>query len=567
MPYRNSALSRPCWLSLLLPLSLLLGSRVHADTATPTPAAASAASAAPASAAAATPAGAATNAAAPSPAKPKDTSFNIYEFRVLGNSVLSELDIDKALEPFLGEHKTIKDVNAARKALEQVYHDHGYLAVTVDIPPQRVSDNTVKLKANEATIGHLRITGSKYHSLDNIRADVPSLAEGKIPDFHQVQRELPQLNGSPDRSVVPILHPSTTPGQVDVELKVEDQLPVHGNVEMDNHYSANTSKLRTSAQLSYDNLWQENHSFSLQYQIAPEKPSETKIATGTYTMPGADNRTYAFYAVNSRSQVAAVGSVNVIGSGNIFGLRVVQALPPLPNLYTSLTYGFDYKNFQQDVLLAGADTGKTPVNYLPWTVQLNTTRIDGKTSSAFNIGANFMLQGLFNHPHQFEQKRANASASYMALQAGYHRLHPLFGNWQLNEQIDGQLASGPLISNEQFAAGGADSVRGYTEGERLGDSGVHYGLELRSPPLGGGNKDSHIKQWYALLFAEGARLWVLQALPSQQADYSLNGTGFGLRYADNRGLGMELDAAHAGNAGQSTKAGSNRLSFKVSYDF
>jgi hemolysin activation/secretion protein len=39
-----------------------------------------------------------------------------------------------------------------------------------------------------------------------------------------------------------------------------------------------------------------------------------------------------------------------------------------------------------------------------------------------------------------------------------------------------------LISNEQFGAGGVNSVRGYHEGEVFGDNGWHVSLEQQTPP-------------------------------------------------------------------------------------
>src|SRR5262249_5901285 len=54
-------------------------------------------------------------------------------------------------------------------------------------------------------------------------------------------------------------------------------------------------------------------------------------------------------------------------------------------------------------------------------------------------------------------------------------------NWALSLRLDGQVASEPLISNEQFGAGGVNSVRGYHEGEVFGDNGWHMSLEQKTP--------------------------------------------------------------------------------------
>src|SRR6202012_4057428 len=63
---------------------------------------------------------------------------------------------------------------------------------------------------------------------------------------------------------------------------------------------------------------------------------------------------------------------------------------------------------------------------------------------------------------------------------------PIHTNWTTVVRADGQWASEPLISNEQFGAGGVNSVRGYREGEVFGDTGWHVSLEEQTPSVVGG---------------------------------------------------------------------------------
>src|SRR5690348_8491155 len=65
-----------------------------------------------------------------------EQQFDVFELRVLGNTKLPQADIESVLYPFLGYHKTLQDVEVARKALETLYHDRGYGTVYVDIPDQ-----------------------------------------------------------------------------------------------------------------------------------------------------------------------------------------------------------------------------------------------------------------------------------------------------------------------------------------------------------------------------------------------------------------------------------------------
>lgn len=489
--------------------------------------------------------------------------FDLTEIRVEGNSVLPTIEIERAVYSHLGEGRGIEDVEKARAALEKAYHDAGYLTVLVDIPEQKVSGGVVRLKVTEGSVERTRITGSRYYSQGAIRAAVPTLAAGTVPHFPQVQDELAQLSRTPDRRVTPVLRPGRTPGKVEVELKVEDSLPLHASVELNNRASPNTSDLRLSALARYDNLWQREHSFSLQAQTSPQDTHEVRVFSGTYTLPvGSANQLLALYAVRSRSNIAALGETTVVGDGNIYGLRAIIPLPARSGYYHSLTLGADYKDFQETVNTLG-EGFNTPIDYVPVVAQYSATH-SGEATSQFNVGATLGVRGLFgNHDAEFENKRFNARASFLAVRGDLQRTQPLPANWVLHGRLDFQLAKAPLVSSEQFGAGGVDSVRGYLEGERFGDRGWRGQLELRTPNLfaaDGIETRLHV-------FAEGAELNVYDPLPGSASRYYLGSAGVGLRSKGPRGLRIDADYGRALKDAAVTQAGDHRLHFRLAYEF
>ena len=511
-------------------------------------------------------------AATPAPVK----TFPVLEYRVEGNTLMRQIDIERAVMPYLGEGKTIKDVEAARQGLEKIYHDHGYQTVLVNIPQQEVSSGVVRLSVLEAPVGQVQVKGSRYHSLQEINATVPQLQGGVVPNFNEVQKELAQVNHTEDLHVTPVLRASTTPGQVDVDLNVQDELPLHASLEANNRYSANTAQLRLIGEVSYDNLFQRGQSMSVQYQTAPEHPDEAKIWSLSYVIPTESGLVWAIYAVRSDSNIAAVGNLDVIGNGSIYGVRLIEPLPSTSaNFYHNFTAGLDYKDFKQDVVLEGADDLPSPARYSPFTLQYTATWLgpvdaahhDAATTAArsnttLDLGVNFLIRDLGTDAEQFSVKRYGAGPSYFIFHPSLQRQQVLPGSWSVVVKIDGQLASGPLISNEQYGAGGVDSVRGYTESERLGDNGIRGSVELRTPQLLAGH--SHITQSYWYVFADGARVRILDPLPDQRTGYDLGSEGIGFRFKVG-GLSTDLDGARASTAGYVTRAGSYSAQFRVNY--
>lgn len=519
--------------------------------------------------------------ASPPAAKAAVPAFSILEYQVEGNTLLRPIDIERAVTPFLGENKTIKDVESARAQLERVYRDRGYKTVQVNIPPQRVGEGTVRLSVLEGRVGKLKIAGSRYHSLQVIRDKLAQLSPGTVPDFNEVQKEMGTVNRSEDLRVTPILRASDTPGRVDVELTVKDELPLHALLDVNNRYNANTTHLRTTGELRYDNLFQASQSVSFQYQIAPLHAEDAKVWSASYVIPTSSPVVWAFYAVHSDSNVAAVGSVDVVGKGDIYGIRLITTLPTQSQtFYHSFTAGVDYKDFKQSVVQEGSSSAiESPVSYLPFTLQYSGTWLgqltaadvgrsataNSRSTTNLDLGVSFIIRGLVTDWRQFANKRAYAGTSYIILHPSLAREQVLPGHWAVMAKIDGQLASGPLINNEQFAAGGADSVRGYTEAERLGDNALHGTVELRTPELLRGQA-LKAEQSYVFAFAEAAKLQILQPLPSQTSAFTLASAGLGLRFKSH-GFTLSLDGARILKDGYVTPSGRFRGLFDVSYAY
>ena len=420
----------------------------------------------------------AADAAASDAARPID----ILNYRVSGNTVLTQLEIETAVYPFLGPQRQTSDVELARAALEKAYRDRGFETVGVDISEQDVRGGIVLLDVAELVVGRLRVTGSRFSSLGKIKAQAPSLVEGQVPNYAAVSKDVQALNKSADRSVTPTLRAGETPGTVDVDLQVEDRLPLHASLEINDRSSGRTERLRVAASVNYANLWQLGHSLSLQGQFAPEDPSQTWVISGSYAAPiGASPFAVVAYAVHSDSDIAALGGINVLGSGDIVGLRGIYSFAQGPVRH-SLTVGADYKSFKEDLVL-GPQFGRTPIDYIPLTLQYGLARHGEKTDLDITAAFVFGLRGLDANEREFRLKRYQASASwaYLKVDASYSRRLP--ADIRAGLRVSGQLAGQPLISNEEVVLGGLDSIRGYYESQELGDDGISGQLDIESPSL------------------------------------------------------------------------------------
>lgn len=498
-------------------------------------------------------------------------AFEIVGFEVEGNTLLTKDIMVNILTPFTGKSKVSGDVEKARDALESFYHKAGYPAVLVNIPQQIVEEGLVRLTVTESRIGEVRIRGNRYFTRESILKRFPSLSPGEIIYIPRIQQEFGLANRNPDIKISPLLIPSKEMGLIDVELKVDDKLPLHGSLDLNNRSSHNTTDIRLNGSIRYDNLWQKEHSLSIQYQTSPENTGEVKLMAGSYLMPAPWNTNHmvALYTVWSDSETAFGEDFDVIGKGSIYGLRYIIPLPSLDNLFHNVTLGLDYKDFDEDINFTDTEQEglKTPVRYLPLLCSYSATQSDSMGKTQFSFGLNMVFRNIVTDQREFEIKRRWARGDYLYWTANIERMHKLPLGLELYAKLDGQVASEPLITNEQYTAGGMESVRGYKESELSGDHALHGTIELFFPELveNIGLKNKMTATLY--YFYDMARLWKKRPSPGEEKYMGLRGGGFGVKGTLYKGLEYQFDWAMAFEDTNNVQMGNDRYHFRIKYGF
>ncbi|EPG3314126.1 hypothetical protein IPC453_04090 [Pseudomonas aeruginosa] len=497
---------------------------------------------------------------------------DINEYVVRGNTVLDNRAIEAAVYPFLGPKRSLGDIEGARDALQAAYQEKGYQSVYVELPEQQVSGGVVYLQVTETTVGRVRVVGAKHYSPVELREEVPALEEGKVPDFAQVQRELAQVNRTPGRQVLPMVREGQRPGTMDVDLQVEDKNPWHASIGLNNDYSADTRHLRSVVSLGYDNLWQLGHAISLTYFTAPQDQDNAKVWSGSYTAPLSQRWSVQLSGYQSDSDVATVGSMNVVGQGHSYGVAAIYSLPVTGLWSHSFSFGVDFKDFEEQTRIGG-NNDRVPIKYAPLTLGYNGFRYTERSQLALGlslVAGTGSLLGYGDDDEEFDRKRYRAKSGFGVLKGDLNHTLTFGGDWQVATKAAFQLASGPLISNEQFAAGGATSVRGYLAAENTADDGYLLSQEWRTPSLGrflGKRAGGYVNDWRFYVFAEGAQLRLQDALPEQDDDFSLASVGIGTRAQLADWLSGSLDWAFPLLEGTNTDKHDSRLHFSVQASF
>ena len=491
--------------------------------------------------------------------------FDIAEYRVVGSTVLEPRTVEQLLYPLLGPAKSLADVESARAALEQLYHSKGFGTVFVDIPPQTISEGIVRLRVTEGRIERTVIGGAQYFPERDVLAKLPSTQPGSVLQLSKLQEELTAVNGATaDRAVVPVLKAGSQPGTVDLNLQVNDKLPLHGSLELNDQATLDTHVLRTVATVSYGNLFNRLDTLSLQYQSTPQQLNQVRVIALNYVAhPLESGLQPSLMYINSNSNVPAAGTLGVLGIGEITGARLSYPLPAAGSSSQSLTLGVDYKHFRNTINQNATTALDTPITYLNLSLTYSGLWHAEHFTTAASWSVNAGPRGLVNNPEAFAADRYRGRANYFDLRGDLATTLVLPHELTLRLRVAGQGATEPLITNEDYSIAGVDGVRGYLESEELGDRALKETVQLTSAPLRGQERILGD----AFVFFDAGRMTVIDPLPGQPGAVSLHSWGAGLDILPGQKFTGSLSWARALANASVTRSGESRVLFFVRGSF
>jgi len=536
--------------------------------------------------------------AAEAGARAAPDSFMIAAIDVSGVTRLSNAEIETLIYPYLGPGRTNADVIAAQKALERAYAAKGFEAVEVEVPIQpneTFSQGIVQIVVREAPLGRVQVVDAKHHSAEVARAQVPSLVEGQPINVAALQRDVAEANRYPDRAINPKFKPGAAPGTVDVDLEVEDKLPLHASIELNNDSSPNTRPLRLSSTVRYADLWGQGHTLSVTSAITPQDTNQSAVVSASYNVPLIGTPwSFLLYGYKSNSNVAALGGTNVLGNGYQIGARATYRLPG-DKVSQQISFGPDFKNFKENISLAGKALQPTRIRYLPFVTEYSLSGADETSSFGLTFGATAGLRVVkrddcFESPFdtatpppgvltcrlgtgeigvvadQFTGRAIDANENFVHFNLDLNYTRTLIADYQLALRVSGQFADTSLVTNEQFSVGGMSSVRGYYVSEAVGDDGFVTSIEMRTPSLAP-SLASFVDELRFFTFLDAGYARLRAPSVGQTDEFRIAGIGGGFRVQVFKLLSGEFVIGVPLRAGPTTSRGEPRYSFSLKGEF
>lgn len=505
-----------------------------------------------------------------------DISFDVSKFKVEGNTLLPESEVERLVTPFVGQRKVYGDIQKALEALEGGYRSRGYGTVQVFVPEQELASGVVRLVVTEGVIGKVNITGNKYFDTQNIRSSLPQLKEGVAPNMRALSENVQLANENPAKQIDLTLGVSEEDGKVDAKVAVTEDNPEKFSFTIDNTGTAATGDHRVGFAYQNANLGNTDQVLTLAYTTSPDQPEGVKvdIVSVAYRLPMyslGDSVDLIYGNSNVNTPAVQATGFGIAGRGEVFGARWNHIFPRQGEYVSRLVLGLDYKFM--NTRCTNPATGAvfaidppTPGNAActPYTVRPASATYTGQWQKPgevidFNVGAlyNLSMGNMYGATNSIDrytvinQGRATPN-DFVAARFGGSYMRALPEDWQMRVAVSGQYTPAAIVPAEQFSLAGASAVRGFHERAVATDVGWVGNLEFFTPDFAAAvGAPGSLRGLFFYDAASGFNYSTNRAtpltLPVQKA--SIASIGGGLRFALDKKISGRVDLARVIDAG------------------
>lgn len=443
----------------------------------------------------------------------------VHTISVTGNRLLSDGELRAIVKSYEGRELKFEEIQAIGKEIEAAYRAKGFLLVKTVVPPQDTSLGLVQLQVLEGKIGEVVVEGNERYPADFLRArfeDAVPREGSKATDF---QRGLFLLNELPDMTLKAVLRAGAEEGTTDVVLRAEEDKNFHVSLEYNNFGTRLTGEHRFGVTPDASSVFFPGDRFVARAIFAT--PSQnTGFLQGSYSVPVSKSGTRVGlgYANGSYTVGREVAVLDIRGTANIFNLTVDQPLVRSLTHSSDLNFRLGYSDLDNRILGQPLSNDKYTSASLGYRGEWrdDSGRFLGKASITKGLGGT--RQGDPN------ASRLGAGSDFTRYNFDVARIQEFSPQWLAVLRGSAQVAFEPLFSAEQFAVGGPDTVRGFSQAESLGDQAYNATLELRWSPL-----PEDTKLFQTVFFVDHGAVVRRQPQPGETGSDKLTGAGVGFR--------------------------------------
>jgi hemolysin activation/secretion protein len=468
---------------------------------------------------------------------PASDPFLVRHIEISGNTLLASAELRSLVQPSEGKMLNLALLQDLAALITKRYQDHGYLLSRAYIPPQTLSDGSVRIAVLEARYGAVAVSNTSRVSDALLSSYLRPLESGGPVVEDALQRSLLLLSDVPGAVVNSTLAPGADPGTTDLQLSVTPGAPDSGSFGLDNAGNRYTGRERLSAAVNVYDPLKRGDVLSLNAMTTGPDLSYGRVGyqalleNGQGTTVGGGLSALYYHLGNGLSDLHAHGTAEV---------ETLTLLQPLirsiaGNLFAQ--FAFNAKQLRDETDASDIHTDRH--------TDAVTMTLAGDRRDSLGI-SNVSLDLSVGHL-DFDNEAAEVANSATARTGGTYakytlslaRLQALSESNSLYVAVNVQAADKNLDSSEQFFLGGPNSVRAYDVGTIGGALGALASAELRH----NFGVSSH-GTWQTILFADSGVVRIYKnVFDTSDNSATLSGAGIGLNWAGGNGWTAALGVA------------------------
>ncbi len=407
--------------------------------------------------------------------------FRIHTVEFDGNTTIKDKELDELALDYLDKEITINELKNLSRQITALYKNKGYLTSFAYIAPQNISDGIVTIKVMEGKVGTVNILGNKWSRdsyLNNKILKGNKVNENKIFNVNNLKNSMRTVNEITYLKGRATLTPGESPETTDIELNLEEKLPLRAGFSYDNMGPELVGEHRVNFLIGVDNVTGFGDTL---YAVNTLADGTVGIGAG-YKLPiGSKGTEVGFDYSYSDVMLGGAYKLNKVeGSSSNYRLYLLQKLYKSANWDITADLAFDLRaskatvvnnlildKYNSRVLRAGINLVKDD-SYGRWIGRLeNSLGLPILGGS----GTNVLSQSGHGVPTSKFYKISAEATRANALPLG------MIGIFRLA----GQFSTDNLLPSEKLLYGGMNTVRGFQESWLIGDLGYNASVEVRTP--------------------------------------------------------------------------------------
>ena len=402
-------------------------------------------------------------------------TFELKKIVTDASAVLTDAELDAIIKPYEGKQVQLNDIYAIVDKINALYNDKGYVTCRAFLPPQTITDGTVKLLLVEGRTGSTIVNNNKYTKTKYITNRM-HLAKGEIANIKQLNKDLLLFNATNSTQLRIMMKAGTEPGTTDYEITAYELMRDTWTIFEDNAGSDTSGEYRTGLFFNTKSLSGHCDALSLGTVIS----EGTKAANVMYSrsLGRSGTKMNLVYSTNAVEVVKGDYEDMIKGHANSYAIGFTQPIVVNETTRTELSLDYNRQNSKTDFMPAG-----TRFNIVDDSVQ------DFSLGFAMtNYGASHVFYQKHSYVRGYSESTPDMSAQksqnfgFYKFNAMYQKLYKAGQMWNLRADAQWSGSEG-MVSSRQFYMGGMYSVRGYKENYLGGDSGFTFSAEYAVPVI------------------------------------------------------------------------------------